>query len=67
MTADRSEPRRRTRRGAVLPLLGALLLGAASWLPACSGERDVDEAIEELKDEAMDARDEIEDEVDDHT
>ena len=57
-------------RGAALPLLGAALLGAAANLfSACSDDRrgGVDEAVEELRDEAMDAKEEVEDEVDDHT
>jgi hypothetical protein len=50
-------------------LLGALLVvGAASWLPACDQNRSRgEEAVEELRDEAGDAKDEIEDEVDDAT
>ena len=70
MTGQRIERRalrRRASRGAALPLLASLLLGAAVvWLPACQEDR-VDEAVEELKDEAHDAKKEIEDEVDDHT
>ena len=57
-------------RGAALPLLGAVLLGAAASLfSACSDNRrgGVDEAVEELRDEAKDTKEEIEDEVDDHT
>ena len=57
-------------RGAALPLLGAVLLGAlASLFGACSDDRrgGVDEAVEELRDEAMDAKEEIEDEIDDNT
>jgi hypothetical protein len=69
MTGARIERRalaRRAPRGAALPLLGALLLGAVAWLPACQEDR-VDEAVEELRDEARDAKEELEDEVDDHT
>jgi hypothetical protein len=68
MTGERIERRalrRRASRGAALPLLASLLLGAV-WLPACQEDR-VGEAVEELKDEAHDAKKEIEDEVDDHT
>jgi hypothetical protein len=72
MTGERGDRRalvRRAHRGAAVPLLGALLLGAvAAWLPACQQDEDrLGEAMEELKDEAMDAADEVEDEVDDHT
>ena len=71
MTGERVERRalrRRASRGAALPLLAAVLLGAVAWLPACQREENrVEEAIEELKDEAGDAKKEIEDEVDDHT
>jgi hypothetical protein len=69
MTGERIERRalRRTApRGAAWPLLAALLLGSVAWLPACQEDR-VDEAVEELKDEAHDAKKELEDEVDDHT
>jgi hypothetical protein len=69
MTGARIERRalaRRAPRGAALPLLGALLLGAVAWLPACQEDR-VDEAVEELRDEARDAKEALEDEVDDHT
>lgn len=53
---------------AAMPLLGAALLCAtAGWLPACSDRGGVDEAVEELKDEAKDTKEAIEDEVDDHT
>ena len=71
MTGARIERRARARRaprGAALPLLGAFLLGAVvvAWLPACQEDR-VDEAVEEFRDEAQDAKEAIEDEVDDHT
>jgi hypothetical protein len=58
--------RRRTRGGVVL---ASLLLGlGVSTLAACQDERSRgSEAMEELKDEAGDAKDEIEDEIDDHT
>jgi hypothetical protein len=65
---ERRALRRRASRGAALPLLAAVLLGAVAWLPACQREENrMEEAIEELKDEAGDAKKEIEDEVDDHT
>ena len=58
-----------TRRAALSLLGGALLGAAAGLLAACSDDRrgDVDEAVEELRDEAMDAKEEIEDEIDDRT
>ena len=69
MTSERIERRalaRRAPRGSALALLGVLMLGAMAWLPACQEDRG-EEAIEELQDEAHDAKKQIEDEVDDHT
>ena len=52
----------------IRPLLGAALLCAtAGGLPACSDRGGVDEAVEELQDEAKDTKEAIEDEIDDHT
>jgi len=45
----------------------ALLCATAGWLPACSDRGGVDEAVEELQDEAKDTKEAIEDEIDDHT
>ncbi len=68
MSTERRTLARKLTRGAALPLLGALLLGAtATWLPACKDDGGIDEAVEELKDEAGDAKDEIKDEIDDHS
>lgn len=68
MSTQRRTLVRKITRGAALPLLGALLLGAtASGLSACKDDGGVDEAVEELKDEVGDAKDEIKDEIDDHT
>jgi hypothetical protein len=53
---------------AAMPVLGAALLcAAAGSLPACSDRGGVDEAVEELKDEAKDTKEAVEDEIDDHT
>jgi hypothetical protein len=57
----------RTRLRSGLLMSALLLLGAASWLPACEQNTRGEEAVEELKDEAGDVKDEIEDEVDDAT
>lgn len=45
----------------------ALLCATAGGLPACSDRGTVDEAVEELQDEAKDTKEAIEDEIDDHT
>ena len=52
-----------------LPLVGWLLLAAvATGLPACEEKKSrFGEAVEEVEDEAKDAKDAIKDEIDDHT
>ncbi len=50
------------------PILGAVLLGLSTFsLVACDDGGRLEEAVEEVQDEAKDAMDEIEDEVDDLT
>jgi len=68
MRNERRTFAQRTTRGAALSLLGSVLLGAvATWLPACKEQSRTEEAVEELRDEAGDAKEQIEDEIDDHT
>ena len=55
-----------TARGAAFSLLG-LALGSTACSRREQGPGNVDEALEELREGAMDAKDELEDEIDDHT
>lgn len=56
-----------TRR-AVMPFLAAaLVFGATVVLPACGERSSIEEAVEEVEDEAGDAKEELADEVDDRT
>ncbi len=60
--------RLRASRGAAVRILGAVLLaGGAFSLTACEERSPMDEFVEEVEDEAKDAKEAVEDEIDDHS
>lgn len=70
LRSEQNDPSRRgsSRMRRVFSILSAVMLGlSVMTLAACEDKSPLEEGVEEMKDEAGDAKREIQDEIDDHS